>query len=303
MRGPSSACAAVLCLAGAARGQEFVRTTVPSNPSLCLYWPQRSLTYNIDSHGYSQLPGDAGFDAIDAAFDSWRVVANTCADFQFIAGPRIPDRDIEGNTQDLILFREQACWQTVDAGDPCWTAQPAADCNDQYDCWQDTESALAITTTTVDVNTGQLLQVGTEFNAAPHLDQTSTWVFGVLEDAPCGSTNTSGMIDVQATMTHEIGHSIGLAHEINVPGSTMSPIAAPGTCMRTIDPGTGSGLCTIYPPGEPTPSCDPSYANNDPVTGITSFGCESSGGEEPSLLAAAALMAKALRGKGRRHLS
>ena len=55
--------------------------------------------------------------------------------------------------------------------------------------------------------------------------------------------------DIQNTMTHEMGHAMGLDH-VAEPLSTMEATAPMGeTQKRIIDVGTAAGFCDAYPRG------------------------------------------------------
>ncbi len=64
------------------------------------------------------------------------------------------------------------------------------------------------------------------------------------------SLNPTGQqFDVLGTVTHELGHLLGLDHT-NVPSATMYPTAAPGLCpCRTLKQDDIDGICAIYPSG------------------------------------------------------
>ena len=83
------------------------------------------------------------------------------------------------------------------------------------------------------------------------------FVFSASATPGCGIVNSQQCIptDVQNTMTHEVGHLLGLAHT-SAPASTMNPSAPPGdTTKRTVDPGSRDFVCSVYPRGQPSQSC------------------------------------------------
>jgi len=117
--------------------------------------------------------------------------------------------------------------------------------------YQDTEwpyasSAVAITTMTFDVNSGEIVDGDTEMNARDY-------VFAV-------EPTVAGEIDVQAVLTHEAGHVVGLAHT-DVSGATMEAAAhgSAFTRLRTLEADDEAGVCEIYDPTEESASgcvCD-----------------------------------------------
>jgi hypothetical protein len=94
---------------------------------------------------------------------------------------------------------------------------------------------FALTTTTYDVDTGEILDADVEFN-------THDWERFV-------------QVDLAAVVTHEVGHFLGLAHS-TVPGTTMTS-SGYHPDMATLEPDDVEGVCAIYPPGEPLSSSCP----------------------------------------------
>jgi MYXO-CTERM domain-containing protein len=73
------------------------------------------------------------------------------------------------------------------------------------------------------------------------------------------SPETPDQIDLEAMLTHEVGHFFGLDHS-DVPGATMQPgtMETNGVDLRTLEPDDIEGICAIYAEGnlplEPEPS-------------------------------------------------
>jgi hypothetical protein len=233
---------------------------VPGKP-ICLAWNQRTFTYNVHSLGSARTPGTAEFDAIDAAFNSWRDVAARCSDFQFYKGPLLNavkvgyDPSSSGN-RNIITFREVACRDVVSASDACWSQD---NCGNTYNCWNHDDGIIALTTATFSFKTGIIYDADIEFNAAPQSGGRQL-LFTAVDDPLCVSedeqTPNCVATDIQNTLTHEIGHVLGLDHVL-IPFSTMEPTANLGEKhKRIIDAGTQAGFCDTYPPDLPATQCD-----------------------------------------------
>jgi uncharacterized protein (TIGR03382 family) len=251
---------AIVLLSGLASAQDYIRTPVPGRDGespLCITWNKRDFTYVVDSAGSSRTPGDSEFFAIDAAFASWQAVSDTCSDFQFIRGDRVPKVQIGRGTEtaNSIVFRETACRTAAPPSDPC---QADGSCANTYACWDHSDFTIALTTTTFSVKTGAIYDADIELNAAPHVDSTF-FLFTTISSPPCEEGKeavTCVSSDIQNTVTHEIGHAVGFDHVEN-PGSTMEATAPVGeTQKRIIDFGTSRGFCTTYPRGQPPVPCD-----------------------------------------------
>ncbi|MFO0748357.1 MAG: matrixin family metalloprotease [Myxococcota bacterium] len=102
--------------------------------------------------------------------------------------------------------------------------------------------------------------------------------------------------DLHATLTHEVGHVMGLDHSLT-PSATMAPNAQAGECdKRELDPDDQAGFCAIYTvpaPLEPDPTPEPEpmvevveVAEAEAVRGRDD-GCGAGGALDAGALAAA----------------
>ncbi|MCE9666883.1 matrixin family metalloprotease [Myxococcus stipitatus] len=237
----------------------YQRTAVPGLP-LCLMWPGRDYIYHLDADGSSRTPGDTEVAAIEAAFDSWRALSRECSDYRFIRGEdwSLPvmvgyDKEHRYDNYNVITFRERSCEDVVAGTDPCWREET---CGNQYDCWEHGAGTIGLTTSTFSYNDGRVLDSDIELNAAVS-ESYPGFLFTTVDSPPCVGTQATNCVatDLQNTMTHEIGHVVGLDHVLD-PGSTMQPTAPQGeTSKRIIDPGSARGFCSTYPRHLPPNQC------------------------------------------------
>jgi Matrixin len=215
----------------------YCRTTTcdPSDPS-CVYdnlgcprtgaplvWRTLPITYRFSASGSKRLDDTQARDAIRAAFDTWQSVSceggQTALRFE-------EGSDIETD-KPLGVVKAQAPFGIYYRDDQ-WTHDNA---NESY----------ALTNQTFGVVDGLIDYADIELNT-----------FG----ADFTTSDTDEGIDLQAVVTHEVGHYIGLAHS-QVPDSIMVASycqANSNRCSGSIDQLRSlaqddiSAVCAMYPP-------------------------------------------------------
>jgi hypothetical protein len=344
---------ALSALAAAAHASAFVRsTTAPLHPDqgACLWWRPRSLTYVVN---FSALTGQgcSGPDAVSAlvqpAFQAWAAAtragaSSPCTDLAITFGGPSDATEVgyrqNGGNVNLVVYRHGSCSdpKVVDPLDPCHATVGA--CATLRNCWDHSDggfnaNTLALTTTSFDVETGEILDADVELNGWSGswatsngiTKATSGWYFTCAGpgsrsciDPPFwmpGSTSPPGQtgcnwIDVGNTVTHEAGHVIGLDHTCVVaypppydacptPPPVMAPTAViTETRRRVLTSDDVEAVCTIYPAGQPTKTCvstgTTGTSTPPSATKAAGGGCSTAG--QGSLLALAGLLvARCLR--------
>jgi hypothetical protein len=280
----------------AAPASAFVRTLSAAAPDgggrHYLWWPTREVGYRIQSDCAPSTPAvvAAGEDAatfgrlcreaIGRSFGSWQAAGSDagqppCTDMvlreigetsvrEIGYDPNNPD---EGN---LVLFQPQACAGFVPASDPCWIDDS---CDAKFACFSGGPEVFATTTNTFRSIDGMLRDADIEVNGAPPPD-------GYGLSAEVGRPLT-GTADVQDTLTHEIGHLLGLAHNCGVGGAppctadlvrgAMYGAATAGEIeKRTLKADDVAGMCHIYPTGVSTQTVNQNDGTPpDPAPGKT----------------------------------
>ncbi len=117
-------------------------------------------------------------------------------------------------------------------------------------------NAFALTTTWFRLSDGQILDADMVLNE-------QHWIIYDCGDAPCPAPSedlceggcpsaavAGGVVDLENTVTHEVGHFLGLAHSDADEMATMWACAeANEVFKRDLSADDIEGLCAVYPPG------------------------------------------------------
>ncbi len=233
--------------------QAFVRARVPTatsqEPGPYLYWahPRVPMHFNqLGSRDAGQLEALA---ATRASYAAWNEVE--CSDFELVhAGTTAKNEagfDPMGDDDtNLIVWREVACEEVVPPGDSCFVN---GGCNNKYDCWDESPWVAGVTTITFSFRTGEIVDADIELNGAGFVFTTVDSP-ECLPGRPIPRPASCVATDVQNTLTHELGHVIGLADVYDDPGATLYWQAKTGeVSKRTLSQDDIDGLCALYPPG------------------------------------------------------
>ena len=187
-----------------------------------LAWKTNRAPYGVSAAASNQVSLADATRIADLAFDAWN--SASCPDGApnvqaYDDGPisSVPEgsdcsnsNTCDASTHDVIVF-DDAAWPHDD---------PA--------------NTLALTTVTFGVEDGAIFEAYTEVNSTPSHPLTTQ------EPPPAGSAT----YDLQAILTHEAGHFLGLAHAADTT-SIMYAYYKPGKIELTSD--DVAGLCAIYP--------------------------------------------------------
>jgi hypothetical protein len=222
----------VACTAGEAHA-EFVQTVTcqPTGFNRCeageepkpVRWYQQQVPYRVNERGspslhpHSQEITDELKASVFASFDAWN--EQECSEFEMV---------YEGTTTVSTTGYDQTIDHEENINVLIW----------REDDWPHSHfDAVALTTVTYRPSNGVILSADIEFNTDDYLF-TDTDEPGAV------------IIDFRNTLTHEIGHFLGLDHSPNS-AATMYATAPPGeTSKRTLHQADIDGLCHIYPLGQ-----------------------------------------------------
>lgn len=174
----------------------YVRTG-PTKAGNYLYWESGCVFITVDAAGTKHVAGDREFAEIDAAIAEWNDSIKGCSYMRLINDGR-KDVEVGRDMVNVIKFRD-ATW-----------CRPATN-DDPPRCYPD--SAAGITTATyVDDRTsprdGAIVDADIELNGVD---------FAIAVDGDSLS-NAACKAELQNTLTHELGHLLGLEHTCLAPG-------------------------------------------------------------------------------------
>jgi matrixin len=229
--------AAATILAVPANARAYCRTTTVPIPagydptaSGCitegtpLAWPSMPVTYELQEQASTQIPLAEAIPILDRSFAKWAQAS--CGGGDASRSPSVSFAD-RGPTD--------AGFTPCEAG-PCgYTPEDAPHVvifRDAAWPYNDPANTLALTTVTFGVDTGHIYAADMEINSHEHTISTSV-------------PPPSGAFSLEAIVTHEAGHFVGIAHSA-IDTAVMFAHYQPDAIALTAD--DVAAVCAIYPP-------------------------------------------------------
>jgi Matrixin len=219
-----------------------------------LKWPGARVPYGVGAAASKQVSLADATRIADLAFDAWNQVqcgGNAVGVQAYDDGPitMVPDAGylVPAGSDASIL----AGWASCAESNACdATAHDVIVFDD--DAWPHDDSAntLALTTVTFGAVDGRIFEAYTEVNSAETVLTTT--------EPP-----TAGAYDLQAILTHEAGHFLGLAHSADT-SALMYALYQPGAIQLTAD--DTDAICAVYPANQAGGGCSLAVVGESPST-------------------------------------
>jgi hypothetical protein len=210
----------------------YVRATTDAGTSLA--WAKSCVYITHDAAGSSDLPGTEEYDLLARVLDTWETSVAGCSYMHFVVEEPIPS-EVGFDGVNLIKYREET-----------W-CRPPEEAGGQPDCYS--PRAAAITTLFFvdhpgDEDDGTILDADIEMNSVD-------FSMAVGCATTCRTEGDGGSIaDAENTLTHEVGHLLGLDH----------------TCWEG-----AAADAPLDDQGDPAPPCQPESALPEEVTEATMY--------------------------------
>ncbi len=239
----------------------FVRTG-PTASGKYLYWESGCVYVTVDAEGTKEIAGENEFPIVDSAIAAWNDGTRGCSYMNLVRDPKLESLEVGRDNVNLIKFRDLSWCRPAIGDDPARCYSPFA--------------AGLTTAVFVDDSSskrdGAIVDADIELNGVDFAISAGGQTLGT---ADCKS-------DLANTLTHELGHLLGLEHPCRaagdpprtdgagntVPscGSANDPVILEATMFNfqecgetkkaTLSADDTAAICAIYPTDDDPGTCD-----------------------------------------------
>jgi hypothetical protein len=248
----------------------FVRSRSAASGAL-LRWEKSCVYLTPDASGASDVASAQEHAILQQVLDHWRASTQSCSYLEFVVDDPTPAETIYDG-KNVVKFREDKWCRPASGADP-------------EECYSPSAAAL---TTVFYVNTpgkpndGKIRDADIELNAV-------NFAVGVCTLSGCTTTGQGSVSDLANTLTHEIGHLVGLDHTcwdqpgpapVDGSGQPVPSCSAPLTSAQldatmynyqdpaeikkaTVEADDVNGFCAIYPLAADPGNCSRALDKDD----------------------------------------
>ena len=239
----------------------FVRTG-PTKAGKSLFWESSCVFVTVDAGGTNEVVGDNEFEAVDAVIAEWNGKTEGCSYLNIVQAEPVAS-EVGRDNRNLIKFRDQS-WCRPAIGD------------DPPRCHSPTAAGLTTAVFVDDASSerdGAIVDADIELNGAD---------FAITHEGQTTGTS-SCQAEIRNTLTHEMGHLLGLEHPCRtasdppridgagnaVPlcSQTADPLILDATMYnfqdcgetkkQTLSPDDSAAICAVYPKSDDPGQCSP----------------------------------------------
>jgi MYXO-CTERM domain-containing protein len=211
-----------------------------------LRWGGSCVFITPDAAGSNDVAGDGERSALQAAMDAWNEALGACSYLRLMMEP--PEAlEVGLDGKNVVKFREETWCRPMN-------------CKKPPECYSPSATAIATVCFINNIDRpddGTILDVDIEINSVHY-------AIAVGCETTCASNGNGTLADLQNTLTHELGHLLGLDH----------------TCWDRLPPGP------LDDQGNPAPQCEPRSALADEIVQATMYNFQSEGEVEKRTLEA-----------------
>jgi len=212
---------------------KFVQTAAkPCDDKLKVSWATRCMGFSVQTNASKQLDLASAQKLAEGAFAEWH--AHDCQECGAgaMGKPSLASQDVGPVACDQVEFN-----QGKDRGNANVVIF-------RDGAWPHSGVALALTTITYRVDTGEIYDGDIEVQSNPTEIKLAV-----------GDTVNPGEYDLRSILTHEAGHFYGLAHSTDPTATMFASYRAGQSFMRDLSKDDVCGICDVYPPNRAA-ACD-----------------------------------------------
>ena len=197
-----------------------------------VFWPTQCISYAIQEDGsrLDDISAELTEDLMTQAVSTWMAADCDGSVLQLTTGAQ---GEVECNQPEFNCGNGDTNYNAIMFRENGWPYDP---------------DALAITTVSVDMRTGEVLDADMELNS-------TDFAFSLPDETPTA--------DLLSVLTHEVGHMLGLAHSDDADATMFAFYNPRSLGIRELSNDDAEGICDVFGGGDDAPECNFSPSSGD----------------------------------------